>query len=246
MIPSNNCFVMHNGVNLVDLINEPAWKTILYSLASSTKMDVWNIDISALADAYLERINLLGTASLSIPANAILASAILLRFKARIVQISSIREDGDEDSLQMAGDLDAAEKQVFEEFLPELRNVRRLREGGRISLDSLVEAIEVILEKSKKKRSAVFERENIEFRVPFSDFNLEEKMVEIYERITCNLDSQGMVVFSSLVKSCEPDNVVRSFISCLFLFNKGRINMWQTEFWDDIFISLGEDNPVSG
>ena len=232
-------FVMHNGVNLIDLIDQPAWKTVLLSLVNSEKMDIWNLDIDMLADAYLSKINTLSTKNLRVPANAILASAILLRFKSRIVKISSIEDELDEDVIQDSVDLDNTEKQIFEEILPQLKNIRRIKEGH-ISLDSLVDAIEVILEKSKKKRSKIFEREAVEFRVPLSDFNIEERMNEVYDSIQKNVDSQGMLVFSSLLKENDPVAVVRTFIPCLFLFNKGNINMWQDEFWEDIFISVNK------
>jgi chromatin segregation and condensation protein Rec8/ScpA/Scc1 (kleisin family) len=122
--------------------------------------------------------------------------------------------------------------------------VRRIKEGN-ISLDSLVEAIGTILEKSKKKRSKVFERESVEFKVPLAGFNVEQRMGEVYENIKSSADSQGLVLFTALLSGSNPVDVVRTFIPCLFLFNNGSINMWQDDFWGEIFISVAEEEAPS-
>src|SRR3989338_6587440 len=59
---------------LVDLIDQPAWKTILLDIVKAEKMDPWNIDVIRLADLYLSKINLLERSNLRVPANAILRS----------------------------------------------------------------------------------------------------------------------------------------------------------------------------
>ena len=45
------------NVDLVDLIEQPAWKTILIELVKTEKMDPWSIDISQLSEKYLAKIN---------------------------------------------------------------------------------------------------------------------------------------------------------------------------------------------
>src|SRR3989344_7059040 len=82
-------------VDLVDLIDQPAWKTILIELVKRERMDPWSIDIAALAGKYLQKINNLGGTDLRLPANAILASAILLKFKANVLRISEIEDEED-------------------------------------------------------------------------------------------------------------------------------------------------------
>src|SRR3989338_1400050 len=89
------------NVNLVDLIDQPAWKTILIELVKSEKMDPWNIDIIELSGKYLQKISELGGTDLRIPANAILASAILLKFKSRILSIKPLDEEELAEALAM-------------------------------------------------------------------------------------------------------------------------------------------------
>ena len=44
-------------VDLVDLIEQPAWKSILIELVKKERMDPWEIAISHLAYKYVHRIN---------------------------------------------------------------------------------------------------------------------------------------------------------------------------------------------
>lgn len=224
-------------VDLVNLIDQPAWKTILISLVKGEKMDPWNIDIAGLADKYLQKINALDGTDLRLPANAILASAILLKFKARILRLTEIDDD---DELEGNGFFTEEEKKVFEGLLPELVSARKFREG-KISLDALVDTIEVLLEKSKKKsQSLVLDRPD--FKIPISNFDLSEKMDEVYTLIKDLVDSEGLVLFSRLARDKNVSGIVETFIPVLFLANKGRINVWQDEFFGEIFISLNEEN----
>ena len=45
------------NVDLVDLIEQPAWKSILVELVRTERMDPWSIDISQLSEKYLAKIN---------------------------------------------------------------------------------------------------------------------------------------------------------------------------------------------
>ena len=236
--PQPNEYLPEN-VNLVDLIDQPAWKTILIELVKSEKMDPWNIDIIELSGKYLQKISELGGTDLRIPANAILASAILLKFKSRILSIKPLDEEEAAEALAFSRQLTPEQIAELEANLPELTSIRKLREG-QVSLDELVSGIEKMLEQSKSRVDRRFiKMERPEFAIPFSNFNIDEKMEEIYAIIKDNADSQGLLMFSALPSSSITETV-ESFIACLFLTNNERINMWQEDFFGEIFISLNK------
>lgn len=225
------------NVDLVKLIDQPEWKTILIELVKTERMDPWNIDISELADKYLKRINELGGNDLRLPANAILASAILLRFKSRVLKLSSIDDEDEDEFLQKK----EREGQLIDEFLPELKAIRKIREG-RITLDELVDAVENILVNTKKKGDRKFIADRPEFTLPFSPIDIEKKMKEVYSQITKMVDSEGLVLFSALVEGKRAYEIVDSFVPVLYLTNEGKINTWQDEWFGEIFISLNQEN----
>ncbi len=72
--------------DLVSLVEVPEWKAILLDLVRSEKMDPWNIDIVDLSRKYLERIRGMNEDNLYVPANALLACAILLNMKADVLR----------------------------------------------------------------------------------------------------------------------------------------------------------------
>lgn len=219
-------------INLVDLVDQPAWKTILIDLVKSNKMNPWDIDLAELANKYFQKIQALEKADLKLPANAILASTILLKFKARAIRISSI-----EDEEETAKEMTKEEIQFFEQNIPELRHGRQFR-TGKITLDELVSNIGAILEKTKQRGNILREKEIPEFKVSLNSPNIEEKIEETYLLIQKKADSQGITRFSQLITEKNPVEMVDVFIPMLFLTNKGKINIWQEEFWREIFIAL--------
>ncbi len=228
-------------VDLVDLIEQPAWKTILIELVKKEKMNPWEIDISELAKKYLDKINSLSYYNLKVPANAILACALLLKFKSNFLRFTQIKSESElEDEKKK---MSPEEIQEIEQLLPDLNDIRKIREG-KISLDDLVSVIDKMLKETRKsEEKAVGKKHRVKFELPYSDFKIEVEMERTLKRIKRNLDSQGLTLFSRIVKDPEKiEGVVRTFIACLFLMNKGIITIWQTEFFGEIFLSLNLDS----
>jgi segregation and condensation protein A len=222
--------------DLVDLIEKPAWKSILYDLVGTEKMDPWSINISELAEKYLQKINALESTDLRIPANAILCSAILLKIKSRILKVTHIE---DEEELLEKKKMEAEREKDLRllEQLPELKAIHKMKEG-KVTLDELVDQIEAMLEKTKKKKSDTRFLDRPEFHLPITNFNIDEKMNEVYTCITEKADSQGMTLFRHLVKENNTTEIVETFIPVLFLANNGKINAWQDEFFGEIFLQI--------
>ncbi len=219
-------------VDLIDLIEQPAWKTILIDLVKSEKMNPWDIVIVDLANKYWEKIQGMQKADLRIPANAILASAILLKLKARTIKLSSVEEEEEETK-----EISQEELAMIEESLPELKGQRQFREG-KISLDELVLSIEKILEKTKHKQSILRQKEIPEFNFFLEEENIEQKIEAVYNKIKERADSQNLVAFTALLDEKTPLAMVNCFIPLLFLVNRGKVNAWQDTWFGEIFISI--------
>lgn len=220
-------------IDLVDLIDQPAWKSILLDLVRTEKMDLWAIDVGELADKYLKKINQLEKADLRLPANAILASAILLRFKAKSLRITSLEEKEPEISPEEIARMNA--------IVPDLTSARRSREG-KVSLDELVNSIESIIEKTRTKEAKRIFREVPVFQLPFTEENMEERISLVFAKINERIDSQGLLMFSALLDKNTSEERINTFVPILFLLNNGKINAWQDDFFGEIFISLKTDN----
>jgi len=224
----------YSQMDLVDLIDQPAWKTILLDLVSSEKMDPWDIDVTALAEKYLKKVNELEHNNLRVPANAILACAILVKTKSKYLKLSSVEEEEEKEQIT------DEQKQLMLEELPDLMCNRAFREG-RISLDELVDSIEGIINKTNPQRSAARIIPRMELN--FDTASIEEKMGEVFDLIKAKVDSQGIVRFKDLCEG-EINSIVDTFLPVLFLMNGGKIVAYQEEFFGDIFVQLLQEAPI--
>jgi segregation and condensation protein A len=221
--------------DLVGLIELPEWKIILIELVKKEKMDVWNLDVALLAKKYLERIRELKEQNLRIPANAVLACAILLRMKSKQLQLPMFEEEQEYQTLS------PEQLAELEQMLPELVPKAKVRSAG-ISLHDLLSAIEVIMAQTRKKVARQRVSANVtqpEFKaIRITEKDFDEVIHEVYERVKEKADSEGLVLFSQLVEAGDVLKVVTTFTALLFLHSQGKLSMWQEELFGEIFISL--------
>lgn len=219
----------YSKMDLVDLIDQPAWKTILLNLVETEKMDPWDIDVILLTEKYIKKINELETNNLRVPANAILACAILVKTKSKYLRLSSLDDSEEEEKLS------PEQRALFLEELPDLVANRSFREG-KITLDELVSSIEDIIHRTNPKKTAA--RMVPRMEIDFDNTSIEERMGSLYEEIKSKADSQGIVLFKSLLSKDGVDDLVDTFLPVLFLMNSGKIIAYQNEFFGEIFVQL--------
>lgn len=225
----------YSKMDLVDLIDQPAWKTILIDLVESEKMDPWNIDVIILCEKYLKKISELEGNNLRVPANAILACAILVKTKSKYLKISSLQEEDEKVELTQE------QKDLMLATIPDLMSERMSREG-RITLDELVMSIEDIIQRTNPKKNSSRNIPKIE--INFDSISIEEKLDGVFDLIKQKVDSQGIVLFKDLVDSDEVDGLVDIFLPILFLMNSGKVVAYQNEFFGEIFVQLIQKIPI--
>jgi len=245
--------------DLVTLVEVPEWKSILLDLVRSEKMDPWDIDLVHLAQKYLERIKSMQSNNLYVPANALLACAILLNMKADVLRQYFVEEeenDGAEDLVADFAFLDdyepipesvpeeqPSEKSTPPQVLPPVRITPR-----RVTLEELLAAMERVM----KAKKSVPRRPEIEID-PIDDLledmekdDVEELIEETYQRVLDSLDSEGITTLSRIVDGKDAYSIVRRFLPILYLANEGKLNVWQEQPFDEIFISVVENGEPSG
>jgi segregation and condensation protein A len=225
----------YSKMDLVDLIDQPAWKTILIDLVESEKMDPWNIDVIILCEKYLKKISELEGNNLRVPANAILACAILVKTKSKYLKISSLQEEDEKVELTQE------QKDLMLATIPDLMSERMSREG-RITLDELVMSIEDIIQRTNPKKNSSRNVPKIE--INFDSISIEEKLDGVFDLIKQKVDSQGIVLFKDLVDSDEVAGLVDIFLPILFLMNSGKVVAYQNEFFGEIFVQLIQKIPI--
>jgi len=217
---------------LINMIDQPNWKILLFDLVKENNFNIWNIDIINLTDLYLEKIKLLKESNLLIPANALLAAAILLRLKAYSIKLTSI----DDEPLQIP-----TEQDIYNLNSINLNNSIKLREGA-VSLDELINIVDSIMNKPTKNNLNRQLKEKVEtvFVVPRKSIDITERIERLFSILKDEKDKEGCLVFSKLQeRTKDPFEIIEFyFVPLLFLSQEQKINVWQDDFVSEIFIKV--------
>ncbi|MDE1852023.1 MAG: segregation/condensation protein A [Candidatus Micrarchaeota archaeon] len=219
---------IHRGADIIELINsEATWKDLLIGLVEKNQFDPWNIDISEIVDRYVDTVKNMKVLDLRVPANIILAAAILLRLKSGLITITEDEEVPVEEAHFERPDV-PVEDLSFRLRLPPKRKV---------SLQELITALDEAMKIKEVRQSLVKPIVNVPITIRTVD--IEKEVEELYKKIKKNTGKDRMTTFSSLAKVLQLDDVLLGlFIPLLFMAQKGKILLMQERFFDEIIVSL--------
>jgi len=244
---------------LVSLVELPDWKSILMDIVHKEGFDPWDIDVGALARAYLKRIQQMRELNLTVPANAVLACSILLSLKAK--KLKEFYADwiaSDEDAVLALPEPEPepifipeapseADTPSREDVAPNVVVPQRIV-PRRVTLDELISAVErIMLAKKKVRRSAppppVEEFfENME-RDPVADL-----VDAVYERIKAlaSKSENKNIALEEILPNREPSTIVKHLLALLYLASQRKIVLHQEKPFGEIHIALpGEGDDGS-
>jgi chromatin segregation and condensation protein Rec8/ScpA/Scc1 (kleisin family) len=69
---------------------------------------------------------------------------------------------------------------------------------------------------------------------------IELQMQKLFSSLAERVKGQGIIEFSALIKGATRLEAIRTFILLLFLAQDGKINLWQNEETEEIYITIGE------
>ncbi len=210
-------------------VSEATWKDILLELVKNNELNPWDIDIIEIVGRYVDVVRRMKVLDLRVPANIILAAAILLRLKSEMLELE---------------EHNAAEDAAQEDFIRpsvavEPLSVRlRLPQRRRVTLAELISALEEAMKlKEYKETAAANEITSIPMNFPRADVEMD--IETIYSLVEKNVDQSKMITFSALCDVAKRDEpLLDVFIPLLFLANKGRIFLLQERFFDEIIIGM--------
>lgn len=223
-------------MNIIEIVVQPTWREFLMDLVASKQMNPWEIDIGEITDAYLEKIRELKAMDLRIPANVILACALLLKFKSQSLRL-------DDETQEVAG-----EKQprvLLNEDIPLLVFRTNKPRTRRLSLQELLDAIEEVM-KSNTKRVYEVEAAPKELTIELPQMDMNQLMKRVLERAHQHMDCEQIVVFTKLLDEQTSEQVAFTILPVLHLVQEKKLVAWQDEFFGEIFIKVimeGQQHP---
>ncbi len=225
-----------SDMKLEKIVEFPTWREMLLDLVASRQLDPWNIDIIEITGSYLERIKKMEMLDLRVPANLILAAAILIRFKSDALRFEEEAQVPTEETY-------VPEEGAAPEVIPMLELKTRIPPKRMVTLDELLLAMEKVFEEQRKreqKAQKISIPSVINIQLP--EFNIEQRMEEVYRRVLKEKDAEGLATFTSLLRSHEPYEVITTLLPVLHLVQDRRLSIFQEQFFGEIFIRVREKN----
>jgi len=221
----------------MDLAQQPEWKQLLVNVVKKEGLDPWDIDINLLTDKFMSELSELKTFDFRIPANAILASSILLRFKSDKWRVNPLVNDVFE---PMFIPDKIIQPPVFPDLHPVFRETRRM-----VTLNELIDAIEdvMIKEKVKAGKSKKLKEDVPDVLIDLvksNEVDFEKSINDVYDKIKSKMDTENLITLSQLISEKDINEFLNVFVPVLHLANKGMLNVWQEEVFGEIFIHLND------
>ncbi|VVC02982.1 Segregation and condensation protein A [Candidatus Burarchaeum australiense] len=215
------------SLDLEKLVAQPTWREELRLMVEEDRLDRWNIDLIEVAEKLLDRMHKIRTMDLALPANLVLAAAILLHLKSEALKFEE--EQVAEEQVYLEEDQPPLE-------VPVLTLRTRIAPKRRVTLNELMEALEDAFEYQKSREEHIAVPEPLAIILP--EYNIEERMSALLSRITGLADAEGLVLFSALLRENTRQEIILTLLPLLHLAQDGKINIFQEKLFGEIFVQM--------
>ncbi|MEM3609910.1 MAG: hypothetical protein QW076_03325, partial [Candidatus Anstonellales archaeon] len=188
-----------------------------------------NIDIVEITSSFINEIRRMKNLNLSIPANVILASSILLRFKS-----SSLKEMIEYEEILVIESGDNDQIMTSNIPLPNISLLTRLPRKRLVTLDELIKMIDDVMQRIKiraEKQLNLQSTKVIELKI--EGYDIEKEMERILNLMNELKDENKMLTFSQLSQKIDK---IEAFLPLLYLRMHKKVLLIQEEFFGEIII----------
>lgn len=211
----------------------PPWN-ILFEFHKLEKLTPWNINIAYLLGSFLKEMEKTGQVDFRASGVALDSSALIYLMKSKL--LLQLEEPPPPPKAPM-------------DFLPPPLFLPLRHELTSTTIRHLLEVLDDVLKGEKLIRPEKIAEEPLlptpSEILPQLDLYLMEielQMEKLYASLSERVKGAGIVEFSTLTKSATRLEAIRTFILLLFLAQEGKINLWQNEESEEIYITVGELN----
>ncbi len=221
---------------------EIGWQEIIYDLINTEQLDPWDVNISILAEKYLEKIKELEEADFFVSSKVLLAASLLLRIKSEILlnkYIKSIDEIlfGKEEKKKYE-----MERIELDEQIPELIPRSPMPRFKKVTLKELMESLnKAISTENRRIKKEIIKKNALRessISLPKKNTSIKDKIKIIYEKITghfLNSKTHKKVPYSHLTGEKREERI-HSFGPLLQLENQKKLWLHQENHFEEIHI----------
>jgi chromatin segregation and condensation protein Rec8/ScpA/Scc1 (kleisin family) len=207
----------------------PPWN-ILFEFRKLEKLTPWNINIAYLLATFLREMDKTGQVDFRASGVALDSSALIYLMKSRLL-------------LKLEEPPPPAKPP--QDFLPPPLFLPLRHELTSTTIKHLLEVLDDVLKGEKLVRLEKVVEEPLlptpSEILPQLDLYLMEieiQMEKLYASLSERVKGTGIIEFSALTKDMKRLESIRTFILLLFLAQDGRVNLWQEEATEEIYVTV--------
>lgn len=196
------------------------------------KLTPWNINIAYLLGSFLKEMEKAGQVDFRASGVALDSSALIYLMKSKLL-------------LRLEEQPPPPKAPI--DFLPPPLFLPLRHELTSTTIRHLLEVLDDVLKGEKFIRPEKIAEEPLlptpsEILPQFDLYlmEIELQMGKLYASLSERVKGAGIVEFSTLIKGVTRLEVIRNFILLLFLAQEGKVNLWQNEESEEIYIAVGE------
>jgi len=209
----------------------PPWN-ILFEFHKLEKLIPWNVNIAFLLRSFLETMDKTGQVDFRASGVALDSSALIYLMKSRL--LLKLEEPPPPPKPPM-------------DFLPPPLFLPLRHELTSTTIKNLLEVLDDVLKGEQLIRPPPIVPESIlpspsEILPPLDLFlmEIEVQMEKLYTVLSDRVKGAGIIEFSTLIKGVGRLEAIRTFILLLFMAQESKINLWQNEETEEIYITIGD------
>jgi chromatin segregation and condensation protein Rec8/ScpA/Scc1 (kleisin family) len=207
----------------------PPWN-ILFDFHKLERLTPWNINIAYLLTSFLEEMEKAGQIDFRASGVALDSSALVYLMKSNL--LLKLEEP-------------PPPPKPPQDFLPPPLPLPLRHELTSTTIRHLLEVLDDIL---KGEKLVPFEKTVTEPLLPTPSeilpqldlylIEIELQMEKLYASLSERVGGAGIIEFSAFIKKTSRLEAVRTFILLLFLAQDGKVNLWQNEETEEIYVTV--------
>jgi chromatin segregation and condensation protein Rec8/ScpA/Scc1 (kleisin family) len=211
----------------------PPWN-ILFEFHKLEKLAPWNVNIAYLLTSFLENMEKTGQVDFRASGVALDSSALIYLMKSKL--LLKLEEP-------------PPPPKTLQDILPPPLFLPLRHELTSTTIRNLLEVLDDVLKGEKLIRLEKTVAQSVlptpSEILPELDrylMEIEMQMERLYTSLSERVKGTGLIELSTLIKGVGRLEAIRTFILLLFMAQEGRINLWQNEETEEIYITVGELN----
>jgi len=215
----------------------PPWD-ILFNLQRLQKVNPWNINIAFLLISFLEEMERRALVDFRASGVALDSSALIYLLKSSMLLKTEEPKPQGKEPTKTAAD-----------FIPPPLMLPLRYEMTTTTLQSLLNALDEALQGEKllslkTPQKPVLPPPEVIPAISAYLMEIEERIEEILQKIRLMAERGEVVTFSKIIKGLSRIEVIKVFITLLFMAQKGKIALWQHDEFGEIYVTLNCEGGV--